>query len=209
MDILEYIFFFIIMGGYNVLFIWKLPTVEEQLKYYYYGIISFNFLWTLGQFFWLLMEQFSLGLAYNIFYGLGNFFSYMAATILMFSVERYVFKKLKYIPTLLLAFFTIFAVAVVQYYGTFMQIVPTIGATALIFIIPIIYYKIAAETESKTRIKAILMGSSLIIFGFGVIFNTYFFQSLIPIMEYVAPIIQLVGAGIFNYTFIFYNISNK
>jgi len=195
------------MGLYNVLFIWKLPSIEEQLKYYYYGVILFNFLWTLGQLFWLIMEQFPVGLTYDIYYGLGNFFSYIAATVLMFVVERYVYKKLKYIPTFLLCVFTIFAVSSVQYYGTFMQIVPTVGSTILIFIIPLIYFNVATETEGKTRIKAILMGSSLFIFGFGVIFNTYFFQSLIPIMEYVAPIIQLVGAGVFNYTFIFYQTS--
>ena len=195
------------MGIYNALFIWKLPSIEEQLKYYYYGVIFFNFLWTLGQLFWLIMEQFPVGLTYNIYYGLGNFFSYMAATVLMYVVERYVYKKLKYIPTFLLAIFTIIAVGLVQFYGTFMQIIPTIGSTVLIFIIPIIYYKVAIETEGKTRIKAMLMGTSLFIFGFGVIFNTYFFQSLLPIMEYVAPIIQLVGAGIFNYTFIFYHTS--
>lgn len=172
-------------------------VIETDLRYYYFGIAIYFIMFVISQALFIINElSFSEGeFPYDLIYILGNFLGNVGVGILMFVVERKVYNKLHYIPTIIIAIATILMLILYQLMIVFI-IIDLIAAT----LIPIIYIRVAFQTTGKTRIKGILHGLGLIIFMVGILLNTY----VIGPIYIVAPLLELTGVIIFQYALLFY-----
>ncbi|MBD3351828.1 MAG: hypothetical protein GF364_10115 [Candidatus Lokiarchaeota archaeon] len=171
--------------------------ISTDLRYYYYGIAFYFIMFVVSQSLFLINEYLFVEeeSTYELIYILGNFLGNVGIAILMFVVERKVYNKLRYIPTIIIAVATVLMLILYQIMIVFI-IIDLVAAT----LIPIIYIRVAFQTTGDTRVKGILHGIGLIVFMIGILLNTYFIGPI----YIVAPLLELSGVLIFQYALLFY-----
>jgi len=209
MNVIQYIFFFIIFGIYFILLTLNLKNPEDDVytRYYNVGVIVFLFCIVFSQLIYLISLNFLIeGSAYfTILYSIGNIFGFGSAVILMYVVEKYVYKELKYVPTITLLSSTICVFFFIQLSNIFLVI-----CSLITLLVPVMYIRVAFAASGRIRTKSVLISIGTVIFFFGIFFNARFLTDSIAILEYLAPILQLIGMGVFIYGYIYYSaIQNK
>ena len=179
-------------------------NVESDLRYYFYGIAAYFVFFIVSQSIFMVnsMAFKEETLTYQVLYILGNFLGHIGLLLLMYVVEKHIYDKLRYIPTIIILLSAILELIFFEYMFLFIVLL-LVTAT----LIPIIYIGVAIRTTGKTKIKGILNGVGLIIFMLGILFNTYFMLSLSVAFYFLGPIMEFLGVAIFHYALLFYGRS--
>jgi hypothetical protein len=195
-DLILVIEFGILFGFVCIIFL-RTREISTDLKYYHFGIAFYFIMFIISQSMFLINEYFFMenSLNYELVYILANFIGNIGIGILMFVVERKVYNKLRYIPTIIIAVATVLMLILYPIMIVFI-IIDLLAAT----LIPIIYIRVAFQTTGITRIKGLLHGIGLIFFMVGILCNTYFIGPI----YIIAPLLEITGVIIFNYAFLFY-----
>ncbi len=111
----------------------------------------------------------------------------------MVVVERYVYQKLKFIPsiliiicaTLVLVFPSYNALNLITYWG--------IAAAAFGLLIPFLYLYIGLKSQEKMRSDSLFFAFAIAIFFLGKGMNVYSLLDLVPTLRIIVPVIMLCG----------------
>jgi hypothetical protein len=136
---------------------------------------------------------------YELIYIIANFISEIGLLILMFVVEKYIYSKLRFIPSLIILISAILEIIFHEYMFIF-TIILLIPST----LIPVIYFRVAFQTIGKARIRGYLHGTGLIIFMLGLLLNTFFMWQISLYFSIIGPLMEFAGVGIFHYALLYY-----
>lgn len=195
---------FVYLGIFFVHLLKKTQRIESQIRYYHYGILGFFITYICSQFLFILLNIFfeESNPTYDLIYIIGNFISEMGLLTLMFVVEKYIYSKFRFIPTILILILAILEIILHEYVFVFTLLLLLVSS-----LIPIIYFRVAFQTIGSARIRSLLLGLGLIIFMLGIILNTYFIWEILIYFAVIAPFIEFTGVGIFHYALLFYGKS--
>ncbi len=128
-------------------------------------------------------------------------FSYIGLTIIYFVLERYVFRKTKYIFTILVPITTIlsvwFTLDLANYLLIFNITIPFY--LMILFGIVFMYIYLAASTTGEVRRNSIMIIFGILLFELGLVFalpeaqNTLFSAIPAEILMITAPILSIIG----------------
>ena len=183
-----------------------------SLKKYYLGIALFGITFLTSRIIFLINdvmfditgdEFFYVGSLYVI----GNFFASMATFLILLVVEKYVYKKLHFIPTIITLITAILILVLPNINNMSMiNIYSIIGALMGAFI-PILYIFFGFQVSGETRKKSFILAGSLLIFMVGILTYSDTLQGMLPILKYLSPLLTMIGLGLFHYGFLFYSSS--
>ncbi len=192
---------FVYLAAFAINIFLRVKTIESALRYYYLGIAAYFIFFIISQSIFVVndlvvTEDTRL---YDALYLTGNFLGHIGLIVLMFVVEKNVYDKLKFIPTILILISAILEIIFFDYMFFFV-ILLLIVAT----LIPIIYIRVAFQTTGTTRLKGLLHGTGLIVFMLGILFNSYTFLSISKVFYIIGPTMEIAGAVIFHYALLYY-----
>lgn len=180
-----------------------------NLKKYYTGIALFGFAFFTFRLIFLINDVMYDITGDEMYYAgplyiAGNFFASIATFLILFVVEKYVYKKLHFVPSI-----------ITLATGILILVLPSINETSMINIygiigalmaalIPFLYLFFGLQVSGETRKKSFMLAFSLIIFMMGILTYLETLQEALPILAYISPIITMVGLGLFHYGFLFY-----
>ncbi|MBD3337531.1 MAG: hypothetical protein GF353_00390 [Candidatus Lokiarchaeota archaeon] len=190
--------------------VWVSRKIEWQVKYYYFGIATYMILFVISQTLFVINELLatpgfgSVPQRFLLLYIVANFIGQLAIFGIILVVEKYVYNKLHYIPSVIVLITAFLILFLPQINNLSMIIVYILIGAIIGALVPIIYFVTGMKLSGKARNKSFIIGFGLLIFIIGILLNTYFLLELVQILAYVAPIIQLVGIAIFHYGFLIY-----
>ena len=212
MDPLELILIILViayLGIFTIHILYKCTKLEPQLKYYHYGLAFFALMFMLARIFFLindLVYEASLNPSdkQGIFYLLGSISSGLAVLGIMFVVEKYVYKKLHFIPSIIVLISIILMILLPTINNTNMVTIYTGFGVGISVIIPILYLIVGYQVSGHTRKKSFILAFAIIILLFGNIFNMGLLKDAFPIFKILSPITILIGFITFHYGLLFY-----
>jgi len=140
-------------------------------------------------------------------YIIGNFFASMATFGIMFAVEKYVYKKLHFVPSLIIFISAILILVLPSVDGVSLINIYSIIAAVMGAIIPILYLIVGFQVSGETRRKSFILAVGLLIFMISLLMYIETVQEMAPIFEILSPILAIVGMAVFHYGFVFYGSS--
>ena len=172
---------------------------KELRKNYYLSIAVFS-----GSYFIcrvMLTINFLLGYdPHSVIYQWATFFVLVGFAGLMYSVEKFIYQKLKFIPT---SFILLFAALVLIYPrtldGTNLITYYSIIGGAFGILIPLLYLYVGSQAAGDVRKNAYYIAIGAIIFIVGKTMNTVMLQEAVPILWIMAPVLMMIGLIIFQY----------
>ncbi len=203
------IIFFVYCTIFFFHILWKSRKIDWELKYYYFGIASYIILFVISQSMFVINELLYTGGSgvpqeYYIIYIIANFIGQMAIFGIIVVVEKYVYNKMHYIPSVITLISAILILVLPRINDVSLMIIYILIGAVVGALIPIIYFRTGFQVSGKPRNKSFIIGCGLIIFILGVLLNTYFLLELIPILAIIAPIVQFIGMAIFHYGLLLY-----
>lgn len=187
----------IYLGFLTAFFVIKAIKAESERRFYFFSVAFFSFFYMICRLL-LLINSFISGEAYSTLYILGSFFAVLGVAGLMFAVEKYVYQKLKFIPTIIVIIFAVLIMVIPQINGvnyvTYWVAIGTICA----IIIPILYLKVGFKSSGEIRKNSLFVAFGIIIFLMGNGMNTKIITDFFPILLILAPIAMLIGLLLFQ-----------
>ncbi len=187
--------------------------MEPVMKKYHYGIVIFIILFLIARIIFLINDTIYLPKGdndptYVRLYALGNFFAIIAAFPLMFVVEKYVFSKFHFVPSITILTCSMMVIIYPGPGDTSFIIFYAIISALMSATLPFIYLYVAIKASEETRVKSTLLGLGLIIFFIAVLFYTDILQRSLPILAYLSPILMIIGVFLFQYGLLIYSKSD-
>ncbi len=119
---------------------------------------------------------------------------------LMYSVEKFIFTKLKFIPTICTLIFAALCVIFPRTAsGTNLVTYWSLAGGAFGILVPLLYLYVGFKSAGALRKNSFIIFWGTILFTIGKTMNTVMFQEALPILYPLAPILMLVGLLIFHY----------
>jgi len=212
MELLEFILIICVivyLGIFSLHIIWKCTKIEPQLKRYHYGLAFFAIMFMLARIFFLindLVYETTLNLAdkQGLYYVLGSISSGFAVFGIMVVVEKYVYKKLHFIPSLIVLISTVLTIILPSINGENMITIYSTVSSGMAIIIPILYIIVGYQVSGHTRKKSLILATAIIILFLGNLFNMGLLKDAFPIFKLISPLTILLGFVIFHYGLLFY-----
>ncbi len=196
------------MALFVVHLIIKTLKVEPIMRNYYVGVALFVIIFMAARIIFLVNDVVYLNsddlLTYNILYLLGNFLAILATLMIMLVVEKNVYKKLHYVPSIIIL---ICAIMIPIFpgpenaYVIFYAIISALMAA----LIPFLYIAVGLKVTGEPRTRSFILGTGLIIFIVAVLFYSDMMQEAIPALSYVSPIMMMGGIGLYHYGLLIYS----
>jgi len=178
---------------------------------FYLGVAIFYILFCLARLSEIIRLYFNPGTPINPPYTVLGFdfwmktcytlFSYIGLTIIYFVLERYVFKRTKYIFTILVPITTVisiwFTVDPVNYELLFNITIPLY--LLILFGIIFMYIYLAVKTSGEVRRNSIMIIFGILLFELGIIFSlpeaqgTLWAAIPIEVLWIIAPVLSIIG----------------
>ena len=180
------------------------------MRNYHYGVMFFLVTFIACRIIFLINDTVITDLygedtpPYDALYIWGNFFANIAAFGVLVVVEKYVYTKLKFIPSIIILIASIMTLILPKWGEIWLTNVYSIVAAVMGALIPFLYIAVALKVTGKTRKKSFLLALGLIIFIFSVMTYIEALQDVMPILEYISPILLIIGLGVFHYGLLFY-----
>ena len=174
MDPLELILIILViayLGIFTIHILYKCTKLEPQLKYYHYGLAFFALMFMLARIFFLindLVYEASLNPSdkQGLYYLFGSISSGLAVLGIMFVVEKYVYKKLHFIPSIIVLISIILMILLPTINNTNMVTIYTGFGVGISVIIPILYLIVGYQVSGHTRKKSFILAFAIIILLF-------------------------------------------
>lgn len=217
MEIIEFVLvltFLLYICVFFVHLVWKTTKMEPEQRKYHYGIAVFLVLFLICRIFLmmndLVADFFSNpALKQGIFYILGSFFAAVGVSVLMIVVEKYVYKKLRFVPSAIVILSAILMLVLPRLYlptGPINMVTnysTIMGLMAIV--IPILYLIVGYRATGKLRKRSFLIMIALIGFFIGNIMNTGTLRLFLPIIGMVvSPLTILISLIVFHYGLLIY-----
>ncbi len=212
MDPIEFILVILVivyLAIFTIHVLYKCTKIEPQLKFYHYGLAFFALMFMLARIFFLLNDlvyESTLNLAdkQGIYYLLGSISSGFAVFGIMYVVEKYVYKKLHFIPTIVVLISTVMMIILPRFNDINMVTYYSTISSLMAIIIPLLYIIVGYQVSGQTRKKSFILAIAIIVLFLGNFFNSGFLKDALSIFKIVSPITILVGFIIFHYGLLFY-----
>ena len=207
MEPLEFILIVLViiyLGVFTIHILYKCTKLEKQLKYYHYSLAFFGLMFMLTRFFFLindLVYEASLNPLdkQGLWYILGSITGSFGVLGIMYAVEKYVYKKLHFIPSIIVLVFTVLMIILPRIDGTNMITIYTTIGGVMAIIVPILYLFVGFKVSGHTRKKSFILAIAIFIILLGNVFNMGLLKDIYPFFIILSPIIILIGFFIFHY----------
>ncbi len=196
-----YLWFFIIITIYlgiaAIHLIIKAIKSKESGRNYYLSMAFFAGFYCIARILLDIELAYYAGDYYPL-YQWGSFFAVFGLFGFMFAVERYVYPKLKYIPSILI----LLAAALILIFPTYDE-TNLITYWALLssicgILIPFLYLNVGLRSTGEVRNKSLFLAFAIIIFFVGKGLNFYFLLDMFAILRIIVPIMMLCGLILFH-----------
>ncbi len=182
----------IYLGVLTIHLIIKAIKAESERKFYYVSIAFFTGFYMLCRII-LDINIASEGDPYSFLYQIATFFAMLGLFGLMVAVEKYIYQRLKFVPTICILIFTCLILIFPTYNGTnLITYWATIGSLFAI-LIPLLYFHVGFKSTGEVRKKSLYMAVSLLVFLVGKGMNFNFLLDLFPILRIIVPILMIGG----------------
>ncbi|MHA1277874.1 MAG: hypothetical protein ACTSQI_08490 [Candidatus Helarchaeota archaeon] len=178
--------------------VFKAKKAEEERQYYFYSFSLFSVLYMACRIL-LLIDYDPSSSEMTDFYIFGSFFAVLGVVGLMFAVERYVYRKMKYIPTVCILIFASLILIIPEYNGMRLVTIWVVVGTIFAILIPFLYLKVGLQSTGVIRRNSFLIAFGILIFLLGNGMNTGFLTVRFPILLIFAPVTMLIGLLIFEF----------
>jgi hypothetical protein len=119
---------------------------------------------------------------------------------LMFSVEKFIYTKLKFIPTICILIFAALCIIFPRTSsGTNLVTYWSIFGGMFGILVPLLYLYVGFKSAGALRKNSFIIFWGTTLFVIGKTMNTVMFQEALPILYILAPIIMIIGLIIFHY----------
>lgn len=191
--------------------LWKISKAESIMKNYYIGIAFFTACFLSARIIFLIndlifMNELEHVQTYNTLYIMGNFLATIAVFGIMFAVEKYIYKKLKFIPSIIVVISSVLVIFPGML-NTDLIIYFTIGGSIIGVVIPFLYIYVGINASGEMKTRSFLIAIGLIIFMLSVLFYADVLQASVPIFMYLSPLMLILGLGTFHYALLIYGKS--
>jgi hypothetical protein len=140
----------------------------------------------------------------GLFYILGSITGGFGVFGIMFVVERYVYKKLHFIPSIIVLIFAVLMIILPRINGTNLITIYTTVGSGMAVLIPILYLIVGFQVSGHTRKKSFILAIAIFILLLGNVFNMGLLKDAFPIFKIISPLTILVGFIAFHYGLLFY-----
>jgi hypothetical protein len=180
------------LGILTVHLIIKAIKAESERKFYYVGIAFFTGFYMICRII-LEINIASEGDPYSFLYQIATFFAMLGLLGLMLAVEKYIYSRLKFIPSICIAIFTSLILILPTYNGTNLITYWATGGSLFAILIPLLYFHVGFKSTGEVRRKSLYMAVSLLVFIVGKGMNFVFLLELFPVLRIIVPILMIVG----------------
>jgi len=199
----------IYIGIFFVNLLWFSKQLEKQTKNYYYGISFFLLMFMITRIFFLIndiiyYQTLDPDAKQGFYYVLGSFTAAIAAFGIMFVVERYIYKKLHYIPSVIILISASLMIILPKINGINMVTIYTLITSGMAALIPILYIIVGLKVSGTPRTKSFILAIGILIFFLSNLFNMGALKEAFPVFIIISPLTLLLGLGIFHYGLVFY-----
>ena len=165
---------------------------KPEQKYYYIGISLFTGFYMVAR----ILLNYNLAIKgdpYYVLYQIASFLSMLGLLGLMIVVEKYIYQKLKYIPSLCILIFTALILIYPRSNGTNLITFWAIGGAIFAIIIPLLYLHVSFNSIGELRTKIFYIIVSLVIFLVGKGMNIDFLLDIFLIFLIMARSFIIYG----------------
>ena len=181
----------IYLGFLTIHLVSKAKKAEEERKYYFLSIAFFSTLYMVCRIL-MVIDAIDEYPQLSPLYIYGSFFAVLGVVGLMFAVERYVYQKLKYLPTICVFIFSLLIILIPGDATSLVTYWVIIG-TAFAILIPILYLKVGFNSTGEIRKNSYYVAIGILIFLVGNGINAGDLTSAIEIFFILAPIAMMIG----------------
>ncbi len=198
-----YLYLFIVITIYLGIFtchlIIKAVKTEEEGRNYLYGIALFSGFYMISRIFlnidlWLWGQTNTL----DPLYQWGSFFALLGFFAFMFAVEKYVYQRLKFIPSIFILASAALVLIFPRYDSINLITYWALIASAFALLIPFLYLKVGLNSMGEVRSKSLFLAFAIIVFVIGKGLNFAIFINALPILRIIVPSIMLCGLILFH-----------
>lgn len=182
------------LTGYLII---KAQKKEAERKFYFLSIALFAVFYMLCRILLIVNSIYGTD-PYSLIYVIASFFAVLGIGGLMFAVEKYVYPKLKFIPTITVLVFASLILIVPSYNDLNLVTWWVAFGSASALIIPILYLKVGLKSSGQIRINSFDIAFGIIIFLVGNALNTKVLTDLFPLLLVLAPLTMLIGLLLFQ-----------
>ena len=179
------------LGFLTIHLVSKAKKAEEERKYYFLSIAFFSVLYMVCRIL-MVIDAIDEYPPLSPLYIYGSFFAVLGVVGLMFAVERYVYQKLKYLPTICIFIFSLLIILIPGDATSLVTYWVIIG-TAFAILIPILYLKVGFNSTGEIRKNSYYVGIGILIFLVGNGINAGDLTTAIEIFFILAPIAMMIG----------------
>ena len=195
------VYLFCIFSCYLVILtfflIYRAKRAEQERKYYFISIAFFTCLYTLCRV--LLIIDLILQIPpLSPFYIYGSFCAILGVAGLMIAVEKFVYHKFKYIPSIGVLIFAALVVLVPGTSDTKLVTYWVSMGTFFAILIPILYLKVGLKSVGEIRKNSFYIAFGILVFLIGNAMNMGLLTALYEIFFILAPITMLIGLILFQ-----------
>ncbi|MHA1649831.1 MAG: hypothetical protein ACTSYB_06540 [Candidatus Helarchaeota archaeon] len=192
-----FIFLTVYLGILTIDILYKAFKSESEKRVYLYGIAFFTILYMLCRIL-LIINTVGEYDPHSSFYIWASFFAALGVFGLMFAVEKYIYQKFKFIPSICVLIFSLMILIFPAYEETNLVTYWVILATSFAFLIPILYLKVGLRASGEVRKKSLYSAFGILTFLLGNGMNTGVLTEIIPIFLIFAPITMFIGLFLFR-----------
>jgi len=198
-----YLYLFIVITAYLGLFtchlIIKAAKAEGEGRNYFSGIALFSGFYMISRIF-LNIDLWLYGATnYNDpLYQWGSFFALLGFFAFMFAVEKYVYQRLKFIPSIFILISAALVLIFPKYNTINMISYWALIASAFALLIPFLYLNVGLKSTGEVRSKSLFLAFAIIIFVIGKGLNFAIFINALPLLRIIVPTIMLCGLILFH-----------
>jgi len=182
----------IYLGFLTIHLVSKAKKAEEERKYYFLSIAFFSALYMVCRIL-MVIDAIDEYPPLSPLYIYGSFFAVLGVVGLMFAVERYVYQKLKFLPTICIFIFSLLIILIPGDLTTKLVTYWVIIGTAFAILIPILYLKVGFNSTGEIRKNSYYIAIGILIFLVGNGINAGVLTSAIEIFFILAPIAMMIG----------------
>ena len=179
------------LGFLTIHLVSKAKKAEEERKFYFLSIAFFSALYMVCRIL-MVIDAIDEYPKLSPLYIYGSFFAVLGVVGLMFAVERYVYQKLKYLPTICIFIFSLLIILIPGDATSLVTYWVIIG-TAFAILIPILYLKVGFNSTGEIRKNSYSIAIGILIFLVGNGINAGDLTTAIEIFFILAPIAMMIG----------------
>jgi hypothetical protein len=198
MNMIFMIIFGIYLGILTLHLIIKARSAEDRRKNFYLSVAVFS-----GAYFicriMLTINYFLSWDKYSDLYVWATFSVLVGFAGLMYSVEKFIYPKLKFIPTIGILVFAALTVIYPRTDGTNLVSYYTLAGGAFGLLVPLLYLYVGVKSAGALKKNSFIIAIGSLVFIAGKVLNWGTLQESINILYLVAPLLLIIGIIIFHY----------